>query len=179
MIFFPVIYTMRDVIVSHMHLSMEPCIGLLAEWMTKDFNILFWCSIWVMTYSVKYCCHQNFQLPMNMGSASIYWYVSIYGNFITYIYEKPYIGQDGHDSHHFILWVMKEYGVTSSWTQYFTDDGEYGKVIPRPICFRRNGDIVFVSSVRQFVSWNCESKEFKILGWLDITILLSILMLRV
>ena len=98
---------------------------------------------------------------MNMGSASIYWYVSIYGNFITYIYEKPYIGQDGHDSHHFILWVMKEYGVTSSWTQYFTDDGEFGKVIPRPICFRRNGDIVFVSSVRQFVSWNCESKEFK------------------
>ena len=69
--------------------------------------------------SVKYCCRQNFQLPMNMGSASIYGYVSIYGNSITYSYEKPYIGQDGHDSHHFILWVMKEYGVTSSWTQYF------------------------------------------------------------
>ena len=105
--------------------------------------------------SVKYCCRQNFQLPMNMCSASIY------GISITYSDEKPYIGQDGHDSHHFILWVMKEYGVTSLWTQYFTDDGEFGKVIPRPICFRRNGDIVFVSSERQFVSWNCESKEFK------------------
>ena len=43
----------------------------------------------------------------------------------------------------------------------FTDDGEFKKVIPRPICFRRDGDIVFISSERQLVSWNRESKEFK------------------
>ena len=112
------------------------------------------------------CFHEillspEFPVTYDMGSASIYGYVSIYGNSITYSYEKPYIGQDEHDSHHYILWVMKEYGVISLWTQYFTDDGEFRKVIPRPICFRRNGDIGFISSERQLVSWNRESKEFK------------------
>ena len=43
--------------------------------------------------------------------SSVYGSVYVYGNSIAYGYEKQYICHDGHGRRHFILWVMKEYGV--------------------------------------------------------------------
>ncbi|KAK9987353.1 hypothetical protein SO802_032304 [Lithocarpus litseifolius] len=59
------------------------------------------------------------------------------------------------------IWVMKEYGVASSWTPIFTADFAFGEATLRPIGFRRNGDAVFVFGEGKLVSWNPESKEFK------------------
>nr|XP_023899447.1 F-box/kelch-repeat protein At3g06240-like [Quercus suber] len=91
------------------------------------------------------------ELPFLSGS------VSVYGNSIAY----SYISRHGHDSHHFILWVMKEYGVASSWMPFYTADGVFRMAIPWPIGFRKNADVVFILREGQLVSWNRESKEFK------------------
>nr|XP_023892803.1 F-box/kelch-repeat protein At3g06240-like [Quercus suber] len=56
------------------------------------------------------------------------------------------------------IWVMKEYGVASSWTPFFTADFNFRVW---PIRFRRNGDAVFVLGEGKLVCWNPESKEFK------------------
>ena len=44
---------------------------------------------------------------------------------------------------------------------FFTTNVDFGKVMPRPIGFRRNGDAVFVFSEGKPISWNPESKGFK------------------
>ncbi|KAM3691072.1 hypothetical protein ACJW31_09G167500 [Castanea mollissima] len=78
------------------------------------------------------------------------------------------------------IWVMKEYGVASSWMSFYTADGVFRMAIPWPISFRKNGDAVFILREGQLVSWNRESKEFlRILGSLDMRILLFIFLLRV
>ena len=53
--------------------------------------------------------------------SSVYGSVYVYGNSITYGDEnlKQYICHDGCGRCHFILWLMKEYGVASSWTPFF------------------------------------------------------------
>ncbi|XP_023892806.1 F-box protein CPR1 [Quercus suber] len=61
------------------------------------------------------------------------------------------------------IYIMKEYGVASSWTPFFTADFDFGEAIVRPIGFRRNGDALFVFGEGKLVSWNPESKEFKYL----------------
>ena len=38
---------------------------------------------------------------------------------------------------------MKEYGVASSWTPFFTANVDFEEAMPRPIGFRRNRDAVF------------------------------------
>ena len=44
---------------------------------------------------------------------------------------------------------------------FFTTNVDFGEVMPRPIGFRRNENVVFVFSEGKLVSWNPESKEFK------------------
>ena len=59
------------------------------------------------------------------------------------------------------MWVMKEYGVASSWTPFFTADLKFRGAVLRPIGFRTNGDAVFELGEGKLVCWNPESKEFK------------------
>ena len=95
------------------------------------------------------------ELPGHM----IWTRLSVYGNSIAGfqitvgIDEMPQIN----------IWVMKEYGVASSWTPFFTADFDFLEAIVRPIGFRRNGDALFVFGEGKLVSWNPESKEFKYL----------------
>jgi F-box interacting protein len=62
------------------------------------------------------------------------------------------------------IWVMKEYGVASSWTVVLAihnqDLGSRG-FIPRPVGFRRNGKVVLAFKKGKLVSWDLEGKELK------------------
>ncbi|KAM7503280.1 hypothetical protein LguiB_002184 [Lonicera macranthoides] len=54
--------------------------------------------------------------------------------------------------HSWCLWVMKEYGVESSWTKQFTVDVQLG--LGRPTCFRGNGDLLVERR-----DWSCREVE--------------------
>ncbi|KAM4113608.1 hypothetical protein ACJW30_04G008700 [Castanea mollissima] len=67
------------------------------------------------------------------------------------------------------IWVMKEYGVESSWTKVLSlnisNQGFFDlEDIPRVIGFRRNGEVVLKLDGGQLVSQDFESKENKDLG---------------
>ncbi|XP_030926206.1 F-box/kelch-repeat protein At3g06240-like isoform X1 [Quercus lobata] len=83
--------------------------------------------------------------------------LSVYGNSIAGF--RITVGID--EKVQINICVMKEYGVASSWTPFFTADFEFVGPTPRPIGFRRNGDAVFVLGKEKLVCWNPESKEFK------------------
>jgi F-box interacting protein len=75
----------------------------------------------------------------------------VYGNSIA-LFEK---GSQN-------IWVMKEYGVASSWTKVLTiayQGREEG--IPRAIGFRRNGEVVWALDEGQLASQDFESQEMK------------------
>ena len=93
------------------------------------------------------------ELPGHM----IWTRLSVYGNSIAGFQITVGIDQMPQIN----IWVMKEYGVASSWTLFFTADFDFGEAIVRPIGFRRNGDALFVFGEGKLVSWNPESKEFK------------------
>ncbi|KAK9987364.1 hypothetical protein SO802_032315 [Lithocarpus litseifolius] len=94
------------------------------EWLMTDFNLF------VLVFNLADEVFRDIQLPPELpdtnenngdflrSSASVYGSVYVHGNSISYSYEKQYICHDGHGRRHFILWVMKEYGVASSWTPY-------------------------------------------------------------
>ena len=82
-----------------------------------------------------------------------------YGNSIALFLGSYYSG-------FFIIWVMKEYGVASSWTIVLgihNQDIGSGEWVPRPIGFRRNGKVVLAFKNGKLVSWDLEGKEGKIL----------------
>ena len=89
--------------------------------------------------------------------------VLLYGNSIALFH---YVYQRGH----FHIWVMKEYGVGSSWTKVFSfSETNATETIPRSICFRRNHEIVFEMNGREMdgghlVLQNLETQEIKDLG---------------
>ena len=85
--------------------------------------------------------------------------LSVYGNSIAGFIITVGIDQKVQIN----IWVMKEYGVASSWTPFLTADFEFRGAVLRPIGFRRNGDALFVFGEGKLVSWNPESKEFKYL----------------
>ncbi|KAM3690873.1 hypothetical protein ACJW31_09G152400 [Castanea mollissima] len=67
------------------------------------------------------------------------------------------------------IWVMKEYGVESSWTKVLSlnisNQGFFdSEDIPRVIGFRRNGEVVLKLDGGQLISQDFESKEIKDLG---------------
>nr|POE69241.1 putative f-box protein [Quercus suber] len=78
--------------------------------------------------------------------------LSVYGNSIA-----VFIDQMDQIS----IWVMKECGVASSWTPFFTAHFDFGEAMLTPIGFRRNGDAVFVFGEGKLVSWNPEIKKIK------------------
>ena len=83
--------------------------------------------------------------------------LSVYGNSIAGF--RITVGID--EKVQINICVMKEYGVASSWTPFFTADFEFVGPRLRPIGFRRNGDAVFVLGKEKLVCWNPERKEFK------------------
>nr|XP_023892823.1 F-box protein At3g07870-like [Quercus suber] len=93
------------------------------------------------------------ELPENVRWTRL----SVYGNSIAGFHIPEGTGQMEQIS----IWVMKEYGVASSWTPFYTADFDFRGAMPRPIGFRRNGDAVFIFGKGKLVSWNPESKEFK------------------
>ena len=63
------------------------------------------------------------------------------------------------------IWVMKEYDDASSWTKIFTYAFlEFGYHVPRPIAFRRSGEIILERLREQLVSCDLESQKIKDLG---------------
>ena len=80
-------------------------------------------------------------------------YVSVYGNSIALFQRR-----DSDYSEYEIMWVMKEYGVVSSWTKVLTiDDQDQGWAIGS----RRNGEVVFESYEWQLFSLDLETREKK------------------
>jgi F-box interacting protein len=81
--------------------------------------------------------------------------LSVYGNSIALFEKKFYnVGYN--------IWVMKEYGVASSWTKVLTiayQGQEMG--IPRAIGFRRNGELVLALDGGKLTSQDLESQEMK------------------
>ncbi|KAL4607807.1 hypothetical protein ACB092_09G201500 [Castanea dentata] len=117
---------------------MGHCIGLLSL-MIK--NRLFWCSIWGTSSSAKFC---------------IGWTrVSVYGNSIAGFQITVGIDQMSQIN----IWVMKEYGVASSWTKFSHQCPSLG--MPCPVGFRRNGEVVLVNERMGLISWNPDSQNVK------------------
>ncbi|KAM4105678.1 hypothetical protein ACB094_04G010100 [Castanea mollissima] len=88
-------------------------------------------------------------------------FVSVYKDSIALI-QKDY-------NRKLHIWVMKEYGVESSWTKVLSlnisNQGFFDlEDIPRVIGFRRNGEVVLKLDGGQLVSQDFESKEIKDLG---------------
>jgi F-box interacting protein len=83
---------------------------------------------------------------------------AVYGNSIALFHKKPYLNRVD-------IWVMKEYGVVSSWTKVLVTDNLYPRSrefkLPWPIGFRRNGQVVLKLMSEQLVSLDLESQETK------------------
>ncbi|KAK9987366.1 hypothetical protein SO802_032317 [Lithocarpus litseifolius] len=76
------------------------------------------------------------------------------------------LGNEGCQTGDFYLWVMEEYGVVSSWTKVL----KIGEGLPRPIGFKRNGEVVLLSYDGQlvlWVPWSTEFKHLEIIGYED------------
>ncbi|GMY19079.1 F-box/kelch-repeat protein At3g06240-like isoform X1 [Fagus crenata] len=72
--------------------------------------------------------------------------VSVYGNSLA-LFQKEY--NNGQQN----IWVMKEYGVASSWTKVLTiPNQDLGVDIPMPLGFRRNGEVILKMDDGQLVS---------------------------
>ena len=87
------------------------------------------------------------------GRIQLRTYVSVYGNSIALFQSR-----DSDYSEYEIIWVMKEYGVASSWTKVLTIDyQDQGWATGS----RRNGEVVFESYEWQLFSLNLETREKK------------------
>uniref|UniRef100_A0A2N9GGF9 F-box domain-containing protein n=1 Tax=Fagus sylvatica TaxID=28930 RepID=A0A2N9GGF9_FAGSY len=63
------------------------------------------------------------------------------------------------------IWVMKEYADAASWTKIFTAAFPgFAYDVPRPIAFRRSGEVILEKLKEQLVSCDLESQEIKDLG---------------
>uniref|UniRef100_A0A2N9GGV9 F-box domain-containing protein n=1 Tax=Fagus sylvatica TaxID=28930 RepID=A0A2N9GGV9_FAGSY len=63
------------------------------------------------------------------------------------------------------IWVMKEYADASSWTKIYTFAvPRFGYHAPRPIAFRRSGEVILENLREQLVSCDLESQKIKDLG---------------
>ena len=84
--------------------------------------------------------------------------VSVYGNCLA-LFQKEY--NNGQQN----IWVMKEYGVASSWTKVLTIPYEDpGLHIPMPIGFRRNGEVILKMDDGQLVSVDLGNHKSNNLG---------------
>ena len=131
--------------------------------MITAFNILFWCSIWATRSFAKYFC-QNFQIiQVNLRVCCQFLFPHM--GIPLYCFKMAIFSLlKGCQTGDFYLWVMEEYGVALSWTKVL----KIVKGLPRPIGFKRNGEVVFLSYEGQLVSWvpwSTEFKHLKIIGY--------------
>ncbi|XP_050245781.1 F-box/kelch-repeat protein At3g23880-like isoform X3 [Quercus robur] len=80
--------------------------------------------------------------------------VSVYGNSIAGFQRRVETGQIN-------IWVMKEYGVASSWTKFSHQCPTLGMPSPCPVGFRRNGEVILLNIGLELVSWNPDSQNIK------------------
>ena len=80
--------------------------------------------------------------------------VSVYGNSIAGFQKRVRGGKLN-------IWVMKEYGVTSSWTQFTHQYLKFGLAKQCPVGFRRNGEVVLRNDRGGLVSWNADTQMIK------------------
>jgi F-box interacting protein len=91
--------------------------------------------------------------------------VNVYGNSIAFFQDRASYYVYGNFA--FLqgratdIWLMKEYGVTSSWTMVLTV--AHGKELTpiRPIGFRRNGEVILIMHYGRLVSQDLETREKK------------------
>uniref|UniRef100_A0A2N9IFN9 F-box domain-containing protein n=1 Tax=Fagus sylvatica TaxID=28930 RepID=A0A2N9IFN9_FAGSY len=84
--------------------------------------------------------------------------ISAYGNSLALFYDIDRALN---------IWVMKEYDDASSWTKIFTYavlGFGYHVPTPRPIAFRRSGEVILEKLREQLVSCDLESQKIKHLG---------------
>lgn len=85
--------------------------------------------------------------------------VAVYGDYLSLIQYNRSNGD-----HSCCVWVMKEYGISESWTKQFTIDM---KPVPlsRLVGFRVNGDVLLQKKqCRSVVSYNPQTKQVKDFG---------------
>ncbi|KAK9987371.1 hypothetical protein SO802_032322 [Lithocarpus litseifolius] len=90
--------------------------------------------------------------------------VSVYGNSIAGFQRRVGSGPIN-------IWVMKEYGVASSWTKFSYQCPSLGMLRQCPVGFRRNGEVVLednrigeavlLNDRRGLISWNPDSQNIK------------------
>ncbi|XP_023909992.1 F-box/kelch-repeat protein At3g06240 [Quercus suber] len=89
--------------------------------------------------------------------------ISTYGNSIAFFHQD-------YNSHCLNIWVMKQYGIVSSWTKALSltmtsQDGFLSRdYIRRAVGFTRSGKIVWEMGAGHLVSQDLETKETKDLG---------------
>ena len=93
------------------------------------------------------------ELPSYTGRM-VWTSVSVYGNSIAGFQSRIKSGQIN-----IIIWVMKEYGVASSWTKFSHQCPSLGMLQPCPVGFRRNGEVVLLNDRRGLISWNLDSQN--------------------
>ena len=103
------------------------------------------------------------ELPSYTGRM-VWTRVSVYGNSIAGFQRTVGSGQIN-------IWVMKEYGVASSWTKFSHQCPSLGTLQPCPVGFRRNGEVVLedngigevvmLNDRRGLISWNPDSQNVK------------------
>jgi F-box interacting protein len=84
--------------------------------------------------------------------------LSAYGNSLALFLEIK---------HGLNIWVMKEYGVESSWTKvctYAVPGFGYYAAPPRGLAFRRSGEVILEELKEQLISCDLESQKSKDLG---------------
>ena len=90
------------------------------------------------------------ELPWKM----VWIHVFVYGNSIAGFQKRVGGGKLN-------IWVMKEYGVASSWTQFTHQYLKFGLAKQCPVGFRRNGEVVLRNDRGWLVSWNPDSQRIK------------------
>nr|XP_023884327.1 uncharacterized protein LOC111996579 [Quercus suber]POE70680.1 f-box protein [Quercus suber] len=108
------------------------------------------------------CVRKLLQFPIrrvafDTQGKMVWTHVSVYGNSIAGFQRGVKSGQIN-------IWVMKEYGVASSWTKFSHQYPTLGMHHPCPVGFRRNGEVILLNIGGGLVTWNPDSQNIKNLG---------------
>ncbi|KAL4607803.1 hypothetical protein ACB092_09G201100 [Castanea dentata] len=114
---------------------------------------------------------RQIQLPeLPSYSVMTVWRVSVYGNSIAGFQFDAESGL----RNIWDFWVMKEYGVASSWTKFSYQCPKLGMYDPLPLGYWRNGEVILLNYGGGmlnygggFLSWNPNSQNIKDLGNFD------------
>ena len=140
------------------------CIGLL---LGDDNNL----QHFVLVFDLGNEVFREILLPQLPDYTSIFEgllsaFVSAYENSIALFQNGYFSLVKGCQTGDFYLRVMEEYGIASSWSKVI----KIWEGLPRPIGFKRNGEVVLLSYDGQlvlWVPWSTEFKHLEIIGYED------------